>query len=78
MKNIVHRGGAGLLSEISSKYDRHRTEYIEHATESADYADELWNERYLNKKPGRTNLDGSQVNAVDPKKVDTCTRHNCK
>jgi hypothetical protein len=68
LKSIVRRGGAGWR----------RTNYIEHATKLADYADELWNEQSLNKNPGRINRDGSQVNAGDPKKVETRTCHNCK
>jgi hypothetical protein len=31
-----------FMHEISSQYDRNQTDYIEHATELADYADELW------------------------------------
>ena len=49
LKSIVHRSGAELIHEISSKYDRSRTDYIEPATELADFADELWNERSINK-----------------------------
>ncbi len=47
LKSLVHRSGPELMHEISSKYDRSRTDYIEHATELADFADELWNERNL-------------------------------
>ena len=42
MKNLVHRSGPELMHEISSKYDRHRADYIVHATELADCADKLW------------------------------------
>jgi hypothetical protein len=50
--------------------------YIHHATELADYADELWNERNLNKNAGRSNREESQVNAEEAKKVKTRARHN--
>jgi hypothetical protein len=33
LMNIVHRSGTELISEIASKYDRKRTNYIDHATE---------------------------------------------
>ncbi len=77
LTSMVHRSGTDLVAEISSKYDRHRTDYLDHATELADYADELWSERNLNKNTGRSNRDGSQVNSVDAKKVETRTCHNC-
>jgi hypothetical protein len=57
LKSTVHRGGAGLLSETLLLYDQHRAVYIEHATELADYVDELLNERNLNKNPGRTHRE---------------------
>ncbi len=41
LKTLVHRSGPELMHEISSKYDRNRTDYIEHATELAAFADEL-------------------------------------
>jgi hypothetical protein len=47
LKSMVHRSGADLIHEISSKYDRNRNDYINHATELAEFADELWNERSL-------------------------------
>jgi hypothetical protein len=78
LKSIVHRSGADHMSEISSKYERNRTDYVEHATELADYADELWNERSMNKYTGRSGRDRSQVNAVDSKKVEMRTCHNCQ
>ncbi len=78
LKSMVHRSGAELMSEISSKYERNRTDYIEHATELADYADELWNERSLNQYTGRPGRDGSSVNTVDSKKVESRTCHNCQ
>ena len=49
LTSLVHSSGTDLVAEISSKYDRHRTDYLEHAAELADYADELSNERNLNK-----------------------------
>jgi hypothetical protein len=66
------------MSEISSKYERNRTDYIEHATELADYADERWNERSMNKYTGRSGRDRSQVNTVDPKRVEMRTCLNCQ
>jgi hypothetical protein len=78
LKNIVHRSGPDLMSEISSKCDRHQTDYIEHVTELADYVDELWNERSLNRNAERSSRDGSQVNTVDSKKVENHTCNYCK
>jgi hypothetical protein len=65
LKSMVHRSGADLIHEISSKYDRNRTDYIDHPTEPAEFTDELWNDRNLNKNTGRPYHDGSVVNAVD-------------
>jgi hypothetical protein len=73
MKNIVHRSGSDLMFEISSKYDRHRTAYNEHANELTDNTDELWNERNLSKYTGKSGRDGSQVNTVDSKKVEAAS-----
>jgi hypothetical protein len=64
LKSLVHRSGPELMHEISSKYDRNRTDCIEHATELADFADELWNERNLSRSTGRSHRDDSQVNAI--------------
>jgi hypothetical protein len=41
LKSMVHRSGADIIHEISSKYYRNRTDYIDHATELAEFADEL-------------------------------------
>jgi hypothetical protein len=77
LMSIVHRSGADLVHEIASKYERTRTDYIAHATELADYADELWNQRNLTKHTGRSTREGSQVNSVNAKKdKPTCT--HCK
>ncbi len=64
LKGLVHRSGPELMHEISSKYNRNRTDYIEHATELADFADELWNERNVSRNTGWSHLDGSQVKAI--------------
>jgi hypothetical protein len=39
---------------------------FKHATELANYADVLLNDRNINKTVGRSNRDGSVVNAVEP------------
>jgi hypothetical protein len=73
----MHRTGAEPIHDIASKYDRSRIDYIEHATELADYADELWNERNLRKYTGRSNRERSQVNAINIRKIiPVCSR--CK
>ena len=54
LMNIVHRSGTELISEIASKYDRMRTDFIDHATELAEFADEIWNDRNINRAPGGT------------------------
>jgi hypothetical protein len=77
LKSLVTRSGPELMHEISSKYDRNRTNYIEHATELADFVDELWNERNLSRNTGRSHRDGSQVNAIKSKR-DTRTCEFCK
>jgi hypothetical protein len=77
LKSLVHRSGPKLMHEISSKYDRSRTNYIEHATELADFADELWNERNLSRHTGRAHREGSQVNAITSRR-DTRTCEYCK
>ncbi len=74
----MDRSGVDLVHEISSKYDRNRTDYIDHATDFADIAEELWNERNLNKSVGRQSRDGSVVNAVEPRRSDRRICHNCQ
>ena len=77
LKSMVHRSGADLIHEISSKYDRNRTDYINHATELAEFADELWNERNLDKNTARPNRGGSNVNAVVTKRPEMRDCYNC-
>jgi hypothetical protein len=62
------------MHEISSKYDRSRADYIENVTELADFVFE----RKLNKNIGKSSCDGSQVKAVESRKVETRACHNCK
>jgi hypothetical protein len=64
LKSLVRRSQPELMLKISSKYDRNRTDEIEHATELADFADELWNDRNLSRNTGRPHRGGSQVNAI--------------
>ncbi len=78
MKSIVHRSGSELIHGISSRDDGRRSDYIEHATELAEFADELWNDRNLNKATGKLSREEGKVNAVDYKKVETRTCHHCK
>jgi hypothetical protein len=77
LKSMVHRSGADLIHEISSKYDRNRTNYINHATELAEFADELWSERNLDKSTARSNRGGSVVNAVVSKRPEMHDCYNC-
>ncbi len=72
LKSIVHRSGPELMHEISSRCDWNRTDDIENATELADFADELWNERNLHKKTRRSHRDESRVIAIESMKE---TRH---
>jgi hypothetical protein len=65
LMSIVHRCETDPIHEISSKYDRSRTDYIDHATELAEFADGIWNERNIKKGTGRPNC---VVNAVEPKR----------
>jgi hypothetical protein len=73
----VHRSLANLIHEISSKYDWNRTDYINHATELAEFADELWNERNLDKSTTKLNRGGSAVNAVVSKRPEMRDCYNC-
>jgi hypothetical protein len=77
LMSIVHRCGTDLIHEISSKYDLSRTDYIEHATELVEFADELRNERNINKGTGRPNRVGSVVNAAEPKRPEKRECYNC-
>ncbi len=77
LMNIVHRSGTELISEISSKYDRKRIDNIDYATELAEFADEVWNQRNINKGAGWPNRDGSIVNAVEPKRSEKRECYNC-
>jgi hypothetical protein len=77
LKSMVHRSGSDLIHEISSKYNRNRTDYIDHATELAEFADELWNDRTLDKSIAKTNRGGSIVNAVAPKRLELRDWYNC-
>jgi hypothetical protein len=70
LKSMVHRSGVDLIHEISSKCDRNRTDYINHATELAEFADELWSERNLDKSTARSNRGGSVVNAFVSKRPE--------
>jgi hypothetical protein len=76
LKSIVHRSGTDHAHEISSKCERNRTDYIDHAAELADFADELWNERNLSKSD--QSPDGSVVNAVVPRRPNRHVCHNCQ
>ncbi len=76
--SLVHRCGADLVHEISARYDCERTDYLKHATELANYADVLWNDRNINKTAGRSNHDGSVVYAVEPRILETRSSHNCQ
>jgi hypothetical protein len=81
LKSIVHKSGPDgpdLTAEIASKYDKNRMDYIEHAIKLAEFADELWNERNLQKNAGRYNREDKEkssekakarANAVESKKV---------
>jgi hypothetical protein len=42
LMSIVYRGGTDRIHEISSKYDRSRIDYIDHATELAEYQPGHW------------------------------------
>jgi hypothetical protein len=77
LKSMAHRSGADLIHEISSKYDRNRTDYINHATELAEFPDELWSERNLDKSTARSNRGGSVVNAVVSKRPEMRDCYNC-
>ncbi len=77
MKSLVHRSEPELMNGISSKYGRNRTDYIEHATELADFVDELRNEKKLSRNSGKSHRDGSQVNAIASRR-ETRTCGYCK
>ncbi len=77
LKSMVHRSGSDLIHEISSKYNRNRTDYIDHATELAEFADELWNDRNLDKSIAKTNRGGGIVYAVAPKRPELRDCYNC-
>ena len=76
LMSIVHRAGPDLMHEISCKYDRNRTDYITHATELVDYAEDLWNNRNLNKNTGKKSRE-EEANMVETKKVEKRKCFNC-
>ncbi len=77
LKSMVHRSGTDLIHEILSKYYWNRTNYVNDATELAEFADELWSERNLDKSTARPNRGGSVVNAVVSKRPEMRDCYNC-
>jgi hypothetical protein len=77
LMSLVHRCGADLVHKISARYDCERTDYLKHATELANYADVLWNDRNIGRTAGRSKRC-SAVNAVEPKRHEARTCHNCQ